>query len=434
MCMEVIKMIELKLNDKSPYVQYARLALSRLGYETDISNDVYDIALNTIIKDLKTKNGISLAEDTINTEIWNILLPYLIGYTTETITPATTFYNLSQKYDTSINAIKTANPSFNEYNLPVGQKLIIPFNFDVVPVNVPYTYKLSELVTNGLSARYPFILTETVGLSVMGNQIQSLNIGNGTKKVFYNASHHANEWITTPLLFKFIEDYSKAYVNNESLADIDVKRQFAGKRLSVIPLVNPDGVDLVNGAIPKDSEFFKEAVKISERYPNIEFPNGWKANIRGTDLNLNYPAGWENAKEIKYSQGYTTPAPRDFVGISPLSEPESTALYYYTLKNNFLLTLSYHTQGEIIYYKYLDYNPPRALEIGRSLSEVSGYDLEITPTASGYAGYKDWFIYYFNRPGYTVEAGMGTNPLPISQFDKIYTNNLPLLMTALDMI
>ena len=41
---------------------------------------------------------------------------------------------------------------------------------------------------------------------------------------------------------------------------------------------------------------------------------GWKANINGVDLNLQFPAGWENAKEIKYSQGFNKPAPRDFVG------------------------------------------------------------------------------------------------------------------------
>ena len=44
------------------------------------------------------------------------------------------------------------------------------------------------------------------------------------------------------------------------------------------------------------------------------FQVGWKANINGVDLNLQFPAGWENAKEIKYAQGFNKPAPRDFVG------------------------------------------------------------------------------------------------------------------------
>ena len=35
------------------------------------------------------------------------------------------------------------------------------------------------------------------------------------------------------------------------------------------------------------------------------FQVGWKANIKGVDLNLQFPAGWEKAKEIKYAQGFT---------------------------------------------------------------------------------------------------------------------------------
>ena len=120
------------------------------------------------------------------------------------------------------------------------------------------------------------------------------------------------------------------------------------------------------------------------------------------------------------------------MGTTPLGAPESRSLYDYTQKNNFALTLSYHTQGEVIYWKYLDFNPPRSFEIGEELSRVSGYNLEITPSESGYAGYKDWFIYFYNRPGYTVEVGTGENPLPLTQFSEIYSDNLPLLTTALN--
>lgn len=51
--------------------------------------------------------------------------------------------------------------------------------------------------------------------------------------------------------------------------------------------------------------------------------------------------------------------------------------------------------------------------------------------ASSYAGYKDWFIQDFDRPGYTVEAGLGENPLPISQLPEIVRDNLPILLLGL---
>ena len=35
-------------------------------------------------------------------------------------------------------------------------------------------------------------------------------------------------------------------------------------------------------------------------------------------------------------------------------------------------------------------------------------------------GFKDWFIDKFRRPGFTVEIGIGKNPLPPERADSIY--------------
>ena len=80
--------------------------------------------------------------------------------------------------------------------------------------------------------------------------------------------------------------------------------------------------------------------------------------------------------------------------------------------------------------RYLDYLPPRSREIADAMAKASGYSVEETPPVSGYAGYKDWFIQKFRRPGYTIEAGSGQNPLPIEQFPEIYRDNLGILVTA----
>ena len=146
------------------------------------------------------------------------------------------------------------------------------------------------------------------------------------------------------------------------------------------------------------------------------------------DLNLQFPAGWLNAKAIKYAMGYNKPSPRDFVGYGPLTEPEALALYNFTLVHDFRLILAYHTQGEVIYWKYADYLPEDSQEIGERFAEASGYLLDITPPESAFAGYKDWFIQEYNRPGYTVETGLGENPLPLSQFEKIYRDNIGILV------
>ena len=298
----------------------------------------------------------------------------------------------------------------------------------IVSTNKFYTTALLYTHIRDLLITYPFLQSEVIGHSVLGNPIPYIRIGVGNKSVFYSASIHANESITTNVLMKFIEDFCIAYTENTNIYGISAKSIFKNSSIYIVPLCNPDGVNLVNGYFPVDSSEYIKAQTISNNYPAIPFPSGWKANINGVDLNLQFPAGWEESRRIKFSQGFISPAPRDFVGFGPLTEPESLALYDFTLRNNFGLILAYHTQGKEIYWQFQDYAPENAEEIGNVFATVSGYKLADVPYISSFAGYKDWFLQQYRRPGYTIEAGIGENPLPISQFDSIYNDNIGILV------
>lgn len=303
----------------------------------------------------------------------------------------------------------------------------------IVEGTVPYTSSRCQSEIQALGKSYPVIERGSIGKSVTGKEIPFLRIGTGGTAVCYSASFHANESITTPILLRFAEEYGAAYTKKEKLGDVPAEELYERYTLYLIPMVNPDGVDLVNGAL-QEGDYYRRAREIANDYPQIPFPFGWKANIEGVDLNLQFPAGWENARAIKYAQGYTTPAPRDYVGSAPLVAPESAAVYEFTRSHDFALILAYHTQGEVIYWKYLDYNPARSYEIALYFGEVSGYAVETTPTASGYAGYKDWFIQAYDRPGYTIEAGLGENPLPMSEFEGIYEANRGILLGGMTQV
>ncbi|MDI6632328.1 MAG: LysM domain-containing protein [Thermoanaerobacteraceae bacterium] len=45
-----------------------------------------------------------------------------------TIRPGDTFYKLAQRYGTTVEAIMTANPGVDPYNLQIGQVITIPCN------------------------------------------------------------------------------------------------------------------------------------------------------------------------------------------------------------------------------------------------------------------------------------------------------------------
>ena len=281
-----------------------------------------------------------------------------------------------------------------------------------------------------LEREYPFLRTRALTATAYGRPVLAASMGFGERKVLYSAAHHANEWITTTLLLKFMEELAQAYQESGRIFGIPARSILRNATLSFVPMVNPDGVDLVTGAIEQGTLAYTAAQTLSDNYPSIPFPSGWKANLLGVDLNLQYPAGWLQAREIKFSQGYTKPGPRDYVGRAPLNQRESIAMAEYTEALDPALVLAYHTQGKVIYWQFQNYQVPGARALGEEFARLSGYELADTPHASGFAGYKDWFIQNFRRPGYTIEAGSGQNPLPLEQFPEIYRDNLGILVTA----
>lgn len=300
----------------------------------------------------------------------------------------------------------------------------------IVQTDVPMTSRRCREAVQALSARYPFLRSRVLTQSAFGNPICSLSLGEGERKVIYSAAFHANEWITTPVLLKFVEELAQAYETGGKLYGVPAKTILKASTIYLVPMVNPDGADLVTGETEPGTIPYAAARQIADNFPAIPFPNGWKANLLGVDPNLQYPARWLLAREIKFRQGFDRPAPRDYVGRAPLSQRESIAMAELTEEVNPELVLAYHTQGKVIYWQFQDYQVPGARELAEEFSRISGYALEDVPYESSFAGYKDWFIQNFRRPGFTIECGLGESPLPLSQFQEIYQANLGILVTA----
>ena len=422
----------LKLGSRGVYVELLQSVLKSIGFYTGSVDGIFGIATQNAVKRFQRQFYLTV-DGIVGRNTWQRLMPYINGYTNYTVKNGDTIYSIAQRFSTTARRIIFANPTISPNNISVGQKLIVPFG-RIVRTDMSYYFELLQLNINSLKIVYPFLQVGSIGKSVMGKDLTYIKIGTGSKEVFYSGAIHSNEWITAPLLMKFIENFCRSYVNNSRIFGYNSRQIFDDVSIYIVPMVNPDAVDLVVGALTQNTEEYLNARNLANNYPDIPFPSGWKSNIVGVNLNLQFPAGWEVARDIKYAQGYTTPGPRDFVGYGPLTEPEALAMYNFTLIHNFSLILAYHTQGQVIYWKYLNYNPPQARIIGERFAEISGYLLEITPYESGYAGYKDWFIKEYNRPGYTIEVGRGNNPIPISQFSTIYNENEGILVTAATII
>ena len=300
----------------------------------------------------------------------------------------------------------------------------------IVKTDVPMTYELCESTALELVQTYPFLKTEIVAESAFGRNLRCLILGEGPRRVMYSAAHHANEWITATVLLKFAEEFARALAQDGEIFGARAAELARRATIYLIPMVDPDGVDLVTGALQPGDGQYEVARRMAQYYPVIPFPEGWKANLLGVDLNLQYPAKWLLAREIKFSQGFVRPGPRDYVGRAPLDQRESRAMAGYTEYIDPAVVLAYHSQGKEIYWSFDGIEVPGARELGETFARLSGYTLTEPEETSSYAGYKDWFIKAFRRPGFTIEVGAGTNPLPLSQFDEIYRDNLGILVTA----
>ena len=408
-----------------PSVQFLQLALGRAGIAPLETDGLFGPDTLAAVKLFQASRGLK-ADGLVGPDTVRALYPWYTGYVVERILPGQSLSSIANKYGSSLAAISTANPGLDPELLLPGRELVVPLPFSVVQETVSVFSGLISYCVRGLAARYPFIRLSEAGRSVMGRPIWSMQFGQGSNRVLYNAAHHANEWICTLVLLRFVEELARSYaekglIYGQSAAEIaDYASVF------VVPAVNPDGIDLCTGHL-NAGPYYESALKLASDYPRYPFPSGWKANIRGIDLNLQYPAMWEQARENKFAQGIVSPAPGDYVGDYPLQAVEAQAMYQYTRLIDPALVLAYHTQGEVIYWRYLDYQVEGAAQIAEAFAQVSGYSAQDTPFASGFAGYKDWFIESYLRPGFTIEAGKGKNPLPIEDFGKIYSDNLGIL-------
>ena len=225
---------------------------------------------------------------------------------------------------------------------------------------------------------------------------------------------------------KFTEDYVKNVVkgNPKEVAS------FNYTTMTVMPMVNPDGVSLVLEGLKQDNPNYNELIRWNNN--SMDFSRTWQANNNGVDINHNYNAKFEEYKKIASENGYVVPGPTRYPGPYAESETETKGVVNLVNGNNFNLAIAYHTQGEVIYYKFDDINVQGAEAIGRELANAAGYTLDEATGLSSYSGFKDWFILSKIKPGYTVEAGLGRNPLPISQFEQIYNDNKKLLQRGLE--
>ncbi len=280
----------------------------------------------------------------------------------------------------------------------------------MVPIDRELTPEEVEEECRRLAAEYPSLRLESIGRSLLGRRLPLLTVGEGEINVLYVGTHHGAERITSLFLLRFAQEMAKLP---------------PPLRLSILPMLNPDGASIAMGLAPSDP--YRQARLRMNGGPDFR---RWQANARGVDLNHNYNAGFYAYKEIERSMGIASGAPTRYSGLSPESEPETAALTRWIRRHRPHLILSLHSQGEEIYYKGMGEELAGCALVAERMAARSGYRLAETEGTAFFGGLSDWAISVLGIPSFTVECGKGENPLPASGGPKIYSQVREILLTG----
>ena len=117
----------------------------------------------------------------------------------------------------------------------MSEKIFISRDYDYI--------SLYESI-NLLCKKYTFLRKKSIGKSVLGKEIVSIQAGNPENLCLFAAAFHGSEHITTNVLMMWLEELCSCFENDESIGGINVKRALNSMGIIVIPTVNPDGCDI----------------------------------------------------------------------------------------------------------------------------------------------------------------------------------------------
>lgn len=279
---------------------------------------------------------------------------------------------------------------------------------------------------------------DEIGQTVDGNKLYDFRVGNpaAERHLLVFGGIHAREYITAQLVMRQLVQLLSDQSTNGSYENIAVRELLSNTEIHFIPMANPDGISISQlGLEGLHTEAVRETVRqiaakdgkaLTESYLRQ-----WKSNANGVDLNRNFDARWES-----YNNHLGHASADHYKGTAPECELESKALADLTRQFQFDATLSYHTQGEVIYWNFGQEGELKnmSLLLANRVSELTGYRLDGNFQALDTAGYKDWAISKLGIPSLTIEAGHGGNPVDPAQMDAIWRENrdvVPMILKLL---
>ncbi len=216
-----------------------------------------------------------------------------------------------------------------------------PLGFSLGSMAGFFTYQEMLNHLDSMASQFPDLITARqpidTFLSHLGNPIYSLTItspanpGVSKPQVLYTALHHAREPASLSQLIYYMYFLLENYGT-----DTEVTYLLDNAELVFVPCINPDGY-------------------LRNQQTNANGGGMWRKNRRnngggifGVDLNRNYGYNWG------YDDNGSSPSNNSdtYRGPGGFSEPETQAIRFLCLNNDFKVALNHHTFGNLLVYPW----------------------------------------------------------------------------------
>lgn len=211
-----------------------------------------------------------------------------------------------------------------------------------------HTYEEMVAELTALELAHPQIARkESIGISTEEQRIIwafkiSDNVGQEEDEpaVLYDGVHHACEVMGLEICMRLIND-----LLNDYGSDPQVTFWVDNTEIWFIPLLNPDGHSAVTDSISlywrKNGRDLNGNGILYEYVCN----DWWTCDTEGANNNRNYDFNW-------ISGGSGDPWSHGYRGAFPFSEGENVAIRNLAVEQKFVMSISYHSYGEVVYYPW----------------------------------------------------------------------------------
>lgn len=276
------------------------------------------------------------------------------------------------------------------------------------PGTVCHSYDRIVARAAELAAAHPALIhREQIGVTTgRGRPIYAYRVSNHAAEpqerpaVLFDGCHHSDEVMGAEIVLSLLERLAAGYGR-----DPQVTAWLDTLELWLVPVVNVDGHDMVSSG--RDPRWRKNLRDVNGDGVTGTYPEG-------VDVNRGYDFNWAMG-------GSGDPEKYSYRGPFPFSEAENRAMRHLAELRQFVLSVSYHSQGEVIYYPWTWNGQPAPDDavIKRIAADVAAHipvlegpgTYAISPGGASSQSYP-WFYGRHGTIDLIIETGKGAHLFP----------------------